>query len=365
MPQRGKPGWITLPQGRRWWTGSEYRLLPDAGTVAGQAQRKAGEVFGGIGQFFSGLMGGGQPPAARPSAPPAAPRRQGSTKTTAPATRTPSSAQLQGKVNVVEKYWQRVAPRNPAQEAAYSLLRAGVSAATAVRPYVAGAVRSSPAPVRQGLSAGLNQTPFPVNLFGRYYTGLGPEGLQVPESIRDRLRSEASKVAANLPQEIRRAEGFARSARQSRDNAETPGMRSFMNDVAAEAASSVRRMKAGEVPLALNMAGSRGGVDDPSAGLSVGSAWVKVDAQGRPIGTRDRYDFVYANEDAQQTPRPASVPLPSDQLLDKAARWVGGKDQKPGEVPAVAADIGRAVVMGLPPDAEYEYVIDLRQPTRR
>lgn len=48
MSRPGRPGWVTLPQGRRWWTGSEYKLEPPGagGGALGGLQRLAGQALG-------------------------------------------------------------------------------------------------------------------------------------------------------------------------------------------------------------------------------------------------------------------------------------------------------------------------------
>lgn len=113
MPQAGKPGWITVPgKGRRWWTGSEYKMerpappqMAGGGLIEGLGRlyRQADRAMGGV------LPGGGTGNVASPL-------------------------------------------------------------------------------VRRAASAGLNQLPDRVNLFGRYVSGIGNEGLELDASTKASLR---------------------------------------------------------------------------------------------------------------------------------------------------------------------------------
>jgi len=161
------------------------------------------------------------------------------------------------------------------------------------QPVVESIVKGLPGPVRTGLSAGLNQVPFSANLFARYYTGLGNEGLQVPKDITNAISQQINEPGYRsgvLDELMGRKKAIMQNSKFSLVGPED----------LAEVNSDIKKIEQGIYPY--NPYSTRDG--GPSSGnnpltspsTSVGRAWIKPKDGGGFEGT-DRYNFVYADYD--------------------------------------------------------------------
>ena len=163
------------------------------------------------------------------------------------------------------------------------------------QPVVESIVKGLPGPVRTGLSAGLNQVPFSANLFARYYTGLGNEGLQVPKDITNAISQQLNEPGykSGVLNDLRNEkEGLMRASKFSLYFPAMSGM--------AEINSDIKKVEQGIYPY--NPYPKRDG--GPTSGnnpltspaTSVGRAWIKPKEGGGFEGT-DTYNFMYADAD--------------------------------------------------------------------
>lgn len=161
------------------------------------------------------------------------------------------------------------------------------------QPVVESIVKGLPGPVRTGLSAGLNQVPFSANLFARYYTGLGNEGLQVPKDITNAISQQINEP------------GYRSGVLDNLRGQKKAIMQNSKFSVVgpedlAEVNSNIKKVERGIYPY--NSYSTRDG--EPSSGnnpltspsTSVGRAWIKPKDGGGFEGT-DKYNFAYADAD--------------------------------------------------------------------
>lgn len=251
-----------------------------------------------------------------------------------------------------------------------SLIDAAASGISKAQPFVERAIRSSPSVVQQGISKGLNALPFSANLFGRYYTGIGPTGLEVPKE----LTSEVSKVI-NKPDYrkniLKASLDEERNLSAILNSPYAPGMdmpniRKFANDALAETRSRIKNMQAGQIPYnAYEDSPGSNPLSSPST--SLGRVWFTPNKQG--YTANEKYDFAYGaadrKEPMQQLPG-GTAPLDPSQItaLDaaRATQYLfsgigGGPTFAPSAHPLT--NFGRAIVMKMP-DKSFTYPINIR-----
>lgn len=216
------------------------------------------------------------------------------------------------------------------------LVHAGASGVAAAQPVVAGAVKQAPAPVRSVVSGALNALPISANLFGRYYTELGAEGLRLPSSYTNDIRRRIEESPLIDKGRLEQAEAKLEEILSSR----TPGDKDLKYELANNSLAvnrSVQRMAERGPLVRISGTGTSGG-ENPltSVNTSLGSAWFNQMPNGAWKGS-DMYDFAYQNRDeaarkAQQLGLTGAVP--SSEIF--AERVATGQDP--------LTNFGRAVV---------------------
>ena len=334
-------GWITVPgKGKRWRTAEgEYLMQRPAGGAEG--------VFGAIKNAYAGadrVLGGWLPGGGVAS---------------------PLTQYVQGRPD----------PRRPERrtleaDIANSLNSAAAFAASA-RPAVKEAVRNSPGFVREALSTGLNRLPASVNLFGRYYTGLGDEGLEFSKQHKDKLFAMVEKEEGLSPYLIEQHKGQEAMMTE----VGPAGLRlnpSQYNDYLAETRSDLKRLQRGDIMFE-SRAGHRDDVDALGGyGTSLGSAWFTKTPEGG-YKTDETYDFAYAGADKKYPvphgPYPGGMQprSPSEEMIYGAAETILGRNPEfiTGKGATSPASIfGRAVVSKMESDP-FKYTLELNRPQYR
>jgi len=251
-----------------------------------------------------------------------------------------------------------------------SLIDATASGISKAQPFVERAIRSSPSIVQQGISKGLNALPFSVNLFGRYYTGLGPTGLEMPKELTSEVNRVISKpdyqknILKAAIDEERSLNAILNSPYAA--GMDMPNIRQFANDALAETRSRIKKMEAGQIPYnAYEASPGRNPLSSPST--SLGRVWFTPNRQG--YTANEKYDFDYGaadkKEPMQQLPGGIAPLDPSQRTaLDAAlaAKYLfsgigGGPTFTPSAHPLT--NLGRAVVMKMP-DKSFTYPINIR-----
>lgn len=159
------------------------------------------------------------------------------------------------------------------------------------QPVVESIVKGLPGPVRTGLSAGLNRVPFSANLFARYYTGLGNEGLQVPKDITTGISQQVNEPGYK--------EGVLNDLRGQKEGLMQSVPYLPNSSFVAEINSDLKKVEQGIYPYnPYPRYGRSTSNNNPltSPGTSVGRAWIKPKDGGGFEGT-DKYNFEYADAD--------------------------------------------------------------------
>jgi len=229
------------------------------------------------------------------------------------------------------------------------------------QPVVESIVKGLPGPVRTGLSAGLNQVPFSANLFARYYTGLGNEGLQVPKDITNAISQQLNEPGyrSGVLDDLRGERELI--MRNLNDKSFFPSL-----EYLAEVNSNIKKVEQGIYPY--NPYFTRDG--GPSSGnnpltspsTSVGRAWIKPKDGGSFEGT-DKYNFAYV--DADKVDKIMSPPgTGPDYLPPSKLQALKAAGYNPYSIPNSQGDVTvnpiveflRGVVMQMP-DKSFSYDI--------
>lgn len=251
-----------------------------------------------------------------------------------------------------------------------SLIDAAASGISKAQPFVEQAVRSSPLIVQQGISKGLNALPFSANLFGRYYTGLGPTGLEIPKELTSEVNKVISKpdyqknILKAAIDEERSLSAILNSP--SASGMDMPNVRRFANDALAETRSRIKKIETGQIPYdAYSTSAGNNPLSSPST--SLGRVWFTPNKQG--YVANEKYDFDYGSADKkvpmQQLPGGIAPLDPSQETALSAAMATkylfsgigGGPSFAPSAHPLT--NFGRAVVMKMP-DKSFTYPINIR-----
>lgn len=260
---------------------------------------------------------------------------------------------------------QRAEPRlrpDPLTRRVASIADVATTAVAKAQPFVENAVRTSPAPVKNLLSSGLNSLPFSVNLFGRYYTGLGNQGLSVPQDIKSQVIPQLMALEKNRGKLLENSEKsvdfFQNLLNTSRNIGAPSGTVNQFNDQLASSKSNLERIKKGELPYS----GYNTVDENPlsSSSTSLGSVWFKPEGKG--YTANETYDFVYGGADKKESIGPflqevtgvPSISPSQEQLL----RVVGGQKLVPGAVQAPLTNIGRAIISKIP-NKKFDYTITI------
>lgn len=258
---------------------------------------------------------------------------------------------------------------SPTTRRVASLLDAATGAIAGAQPFIEKTIKSSPDPVQGAIASGLNALPFSVNLFGRYYTGLGDKNLRIPESATRGIKDVLDTSVANTEKRIKEAESQLDSFSLMLQDAKAgklappPGLPSgsfifnaqMLNDVVAEAKSKLNRIKQGDIPFSGYDAVDNNPLTSPAT--SFGSLWFSPEKGG--YTAKEKYDFVYGGMDRKAPMGPTSGPhltptqdLILNQLLNTEFKPKAANFNQ-------VTDFGRAIV-GKMPDKSFEYLINIR-----
>jgi len=277
---------------------------------------------------------------------------------------TPIGAALQGYIPPKD-----VKLPSPTTRRVASLLDAATGAIAGAQPFIEKTIKSSPDPVQGTIASGLNAFPFSVNLFGRYYTGLGDKNLRIPESATRGIKDVLDTSVANTEKRIKEAESELDSFSLMLQDAKAgklappPGAPSGffvpnaqrLNDVVAEAKSKLNKIKQGDIPFFGYNAVDNNPLTSPAT--SFGSVWFSPKKKG--YTAKEKYDFVYSGLDAKSSIGPTRGPhlAPTQNLI--LNQLLETKNKPKAANFNQVTDFGRAIV-GKMPDKSFEYLINIR-----
>ena len=246
-----------------------------------------------------------------------------------------------------------------------SLIDAAATGIAKAQPTVERTVQAAPPVVQQMVSKGLNALPFSANLFGRYYTGMGASGLEIPETMTKQAGQAIDnpgyfkKTLSDSIEEEKNLNAILNNPNAAGMN--EPSMRKYANDALAETRSRIKRMQTGDVPYSpYATQGQRNPLTSPST--SFGNVWFSPSKDG--YSANEKYDFVYGAAD-QKVPM---VQLPGgiaqlDPSQEAAFTSAVGLQGPQGMIPAASAHpltfFGRSIVMKMP-DKSFTYPINIR-----
>ena len=246
-----------------------------------------------------------------------------------------------------------------------SLIDAAATEIAKAQPTVERTVQAAPPVVQQMVSKGLNALPFSANLFGRYYTGMGASGLEIPETMTKQVGQAIDnpgyfkKTLSDSIEEEKNLNAIINNPNAAGMN--EPSMRKYANDALAETRSRIKRMQAGDVPYSpYATQGQRNPLTSPYT--SFGNVWFSPSKDG--YSANEKYDFVYGAAD-QKVPM---VQLPGgiaqlDPSQEAAFTSAVGLQGPHGMIPAASAHpltfFGRSIVMKMP-DKSFTYPINIR-----
>ena len=223
---------------------------------------------------------------------------------------------------------------------------------------------SSP-PLRETTSSVLNQLPVSANLFGRYFTGIGSQGLKLPQSfIQDTgnaVRSSAAGITGLKKRfEVQRSQAEGDLSR-IKEGQHIGVDYKTVNDSLAEIKSFQNKLNQGYVPVETAYS-SKDTNPLTSLGTSLGRALFKPTDKGG-WKTEEKYDFAYGGADKTTTTKQNEL-LPSQEYSELTASALLDRFVK-NKVPGIrgasgspAALFGRAIVSKMNPDS-FEYDINI------
>ena len=247
-----------------------------------------------------------------------------------------------------------------------SLVDTATGAIAGAQPFVEKTIKSAPDPVQGAIASGLNALPFSVNLFGRYYTGLGDKNLQIPESstagmknILDTMSGNRGKIIKEYGSLINNTESMLNLARAGKLNVPAgfaPPSVQNLNDSLAELKSNLNRVQQGDLPFSAYAATDANPLTSPAT--SFGRLWFKPTDQG--YQSKEKYDFIYGSAD-QKAQMPVMGPqlTPSQGLTLDLVLGANISDRFGRATGSPVTDFGRAIVQKIP-DKSFEYLINVR-----
>jgi hypothetical protein len=246
-----------------------------------------------------------------------------------------------------------------------SLIDAAATGIAKAQPIVERAVQAAPPVVQQTVSKGLNALPFSANLFGRYYTGMGATGLEIPEAMTKQVGKAIDnpgyfeKILAGSMEEEKSLNAILNNPNAAGMN--EPSMRKYANDALAETRSRIKRMQTGDVPYTPYATQGQGNpLTSPST--SFGNVWFSPSKDG--YTANEKYDFAYGAADQKvpmmQLPGGIAQLDPSQEAALTSAVGLQGPQ---GMIPPASAHpltfFGRSIVMKTP-DKSFTYPINIR-----
>lgn len=260
-----------------------------------------------------------------------------------------------------------------------ALIDAAATAVSNVQPFVERTIKASPEPVQSSIASGLNALPFSVNLFGRYYTGLGDKNLQIPESATHGIKQVLDISVANTQKRIKESESTIEnlsSMLSAVRNKQYPLQQATasgpfggyvppaqeINNALAEEKSKLNRIKQGDIPFYGYSATDSNPLTSPAT--SFGSLWFSPNQNG--YRSNEKYDFAYGAADAKipsgPDPTGFTLPDPSQEAALAAAMGIqlpGKNKQMLSTTTHPLTFFGRSIVMKMP-DKSFTYPINIR-----
>lgn len=244
-----------------------------------------------------------------------------------------------------------------------SLTDAAAGAIARTQPFVENTIKATPEPVQDVVASGLNALPFSVNLFSRYYTGLGNKNLEIPESATRGIKPILDVATDNKPQIVKQYQSRLNNVTDMLSDARagkfigqpgfpSPSIQDLNNSVAA-ARSNLNRVTQGGIPFDAYTTTDKNPLTSPAT--SLGQVWFEPNNGG--YQAREKYDFVYgAADERQDLPQPGAQTSPSQ---DKILQMFLGKNKPNAANANQLTDFGRAIVNKIP-DKSFEYLINIR-----
>ena len=338
--------------------------MPDSSFFGG-LQRFAGQAYGALDRSVGGILpGGSDNPYIGKSAPYF------------------SRPSISPPPNVSGKIINFTAP-SPFEKDLGKAVDAGASIVAGVQPKIKNFVSNSPKFIQDAVSTGLNKLPVSVNLFGRYYTGLGNKGLELPQSFINDTRTAIQKSVLNVPQELTslqkgeqmmqnslnnlrqgnlQVQGVSNQPNFTLPSIDREGLYHMVNNSLAENRSRQNQLKAGNIAIGYQDEETNSANPFTSLQTSLGNAWFKPTNEGG-WSTKEKYDFEYAGEDKRQpsTVTTVELPSPSQNFSNLAASSFlneFNQKQKQDVTGNPATFFGRAVVAKMNP-APFDYNINI------
>jgi len=243
-----------------------------------------------------------------------------------------------------------------------ALVDATATGLAKAQPFVERSIKAAPPFVQQAISKGLNTAPFSVNLFGRYYTGIGADGLQIPAELTKEIGNTINNPAyqkdiynASIKEEKNLSQMLNSPGAAGM---QLPFMRTLANNNLAEVRSRLRRMDTGDIPYSAYGTSSS---NNPltSAETSLGRVWFSPSQNG--YTANEKYDFVYGAAD-RKTPIGPGMPTIDPSQVAALTAVTGMPIPGGNAAPAAAHPLtffGRSVVMKMP-DKSFSYPINIR-----
>lgn len=244
-----------------------------------------------------------------------------------------------------------------------SLTDAAAGAIARTQPFVENTIKAAPEPIQNVVASSLNALPFSVNLFSRYYTGLGNKNLEVPESVTKGIKPILDVATNNKPQMIKQYQSMLNNATDMLNAAKTgtfivqPGFPApsiqNLNDNLAASRSNLNRVTQGDIPFNAYATTDKNPLTSPAT--SLGQVWFEPNKEG--YQAREKYDFVYgAADERQDLPQPGAQTSPSqDRIL---GQMLLGKNKPNAANANQLTDFGRAIVSKMP-DKSFDYLINI------
>ena len=245
-----------------------------------------------------------------------------------------------------------------------SLTDAAAGAIARIQPFVENTIKAAPEPVQDVVASGLNALPFSVNLFSRYYTGLGNKNLEIPGSATRGIKPILDVATNNKPQMVKQYQSMLNNAIDMLNDVRvgtfikqpgfsTPSIQTLNNDVAA-LKSNLNRVTQGDIPFDAYATTDKNPLTSPAT--SLGQVWFEPTNGG--YQAKEKYDFVYgAADERQDLPQPGAQTSPSqDRIL---SQMLLGKNKPNAANANQLTDFGRAIVSKMP-DKSFNYLINIR-----
>ena len=246
-----------------------------------------------------------------------------------------------------------------------ALIDAAATGVAKAQPVVERTLQAAPPVVQQTVSRGLNALPFSANLFGRYYTGIGATGLEIPEAMTKQVGTAIAKpdyfqkLLTDSIEEEKSLSDILNSPNAA--GMDSPEMRKFANDALAETRSRIKRMRTGDIPYTPYATQGQGNpLTSPST--SFGNVWFSPSKEG--YTANENYDFIYgaADKKVPMAQLPGGI-APLDPSQEAALTSALGIQGPKGMIPMASAHpltfFGRSIVMKMP-DKSFTYPINIR-----